>query len=443
MDALEANTSVAGSNEVGRQAWESCRRQMRQMVAENITNGVSRMRVASGEPNAEDSQRASDYESTDVICEDEAEDADDMEIRPLPVRGRGRGGVVHQEKFVFRGGRRSKCPPGEKAGKRPTEWKLQDLQKRLLEAGVERTVDGIGKKWDNLFQRYKKVQRYQNASRGKNFFNLAHALRTEEGFNFIMEERVYDEINAKSKGNKTIYPDNVADTSARGGLQMSRSPSVAGESVSGGDEGDGNDDDGGSARESGSLESVPNMVSAAVHGAASTGGGRREEGTHEEAGRKEQTTYRTPVATDDDDEPIAKRKKRLRQEDDLDAKSKQWTDRKTLWGAGLGRLIADAVHSCADYYCAIVNGDASASAPAGLIVPTNDVPRFRSEDPAQRDPTLRRVRRTENVAMRVIHGLNYNARLADPDVAARMNWLRKGPLVDETKDDGDNGDGGL
>ncbi|GBG68597.1 hypothetical protein CBR_g3141 [Chara braunii] len=256
---------------------------MRQMAAENITNGVSKMRVASGELNAEDSQRASDYESIDVICEDEAEDADDIKIRTLPVRGKERGGGVRQEKVVSRGGRGSKGPSGEKAGKHPSwsveemlklarakrdqqthlegiplnygrmrqrEWKLQDLQKHLLAVGVDRTTDDISKKWDNLFQQCKKVQWYQNISGGKNFFNLTPALRMEKGFNFRMEERVYDEIDAMSKGNKTICPDNVADTSARGGVQMPRSPSVAGESAARGDGDDGNDDDGGSARES-------------------------------------------------------------------------------------------------------------------------------------------------------------------------------------------------
>ncbi|GBG85740.1 hypothetical protein CBR_g40468 [Chara braunii] len=106
---------------------------------------------------------------------------------------------------------------------------------------VKRTTDDIGKKWDNLFQQYKNVQRYQNASRGNNFFNLTPALRTKEGFNFRMDER--------------MYLDNLADTSARGEVQMSgdtrRPSSVAVESIAGGDAGDGNDEDGGSARESG------------------------------------------------------------------------------------------------------------------------------------------------------------------------------------------------
>ncbi|GBG91031.1 hypothetical protein CBR_g51764 [Chara braunii] len=130
-------------------------------------------------------------------------------------------------------------------------------------------TNDIGKKWDNLFQHYKKVQCYETASGGKNFFNHTPALRTEEGFNCRMEERVYDEIDAMSKGNKTIYQDNVADTSARGGLQMPLSPSVAGESAAGGDGGDGNDDDGGSARESG-------------FSAGSTGGNCKSKNMHQQ-----------------------------------------------------------------------------------------------------------------------------------------------------------------
>ncbi|GBG92787.1 hypothetical protein CBR_g57137 [Chara braunii] len=58
-----------------------------------------------------------------------------------------------------------------------------------------------------------------------------------------------------SKNNKTIYPDNVADTSARGGVPPAmdghRQAAVGGESFAGGEGGDGVDEDVGSARESG------------------------------------------------------------------------------------------------------------------------------------------------------------------------------------------------
>ncbi|GBG92649.1 hypothetical protein CBR_g56614 [Chara braunii] len=254
--ARAPNASTSPPEESGRQAWESSRQQ---------TNGVSRMRVGS-DADADDTRRASGDESPDSHCEEEAEDAEDLEIRPVGMRGGRRGGCGRQQMAASRGGRGSKGPVGEKGGKHPAwsveemvklarakrdqqglahfegmphnygrmcnrEWKLHDLQKRLVEVVVKRTTDNIGKKWDNVFHQYKK------------------------GFNFRMNERVYLEIDNMSQGNKTIYPDNLADTSARGGVQMSRDtqrqPSVAGESFAEGDVGDGNDEDGGSARESG------------------------------------------------------------------------------------------------------------------------------------------------------------------------------------------------
>ncbi|GBG92200.1 hypothetical protein CBR_g54645 [Chara braunii] len=223
---------------------------MRRAIADNIRNGVSRMRVGS-DVDADDTRRTSGEESPDSHYEEEPEDAEDLEIRPVGVRGGRRGGCGRQHKAASRGGRGSKGPVGEKGGKHPPwsievmiklarakrdqqahfegmphnygrmrnmEWKLQDLQKRLVEVGVKRTTDDIGKKWDNLFHQYKKVQRYQNASGGKNFFILTPALRTKEGFDFRMDKRVYLEIDNMSQGNKTIYPSNLADTSARGGM---------------------------------------------------------------------------------------------------------------------------------------------------------------------------------------------------------------------------------
>ncbi|GBG86084.1 hypothetical protein CBR_g40987 [Chara braunii] len=243
--APAANTSSTRVEESGRQVWESYRQQMHRLSTENKTNEVPRMRVGS-DGDASDSQRASGDESPDVLWEDEAEDADELEIRPMAVRGRGRGGGRHQHKVVSHAGHESKGFVGEKGDKHPTwsvekmlkltramrdqqahfagmphnygrmrnkESKQQDLHKRLVEVGVNKTTDNIDKKWDNLFQQYKKVQRYQNTSGAKNFFNLC-ALRTEEGFDFRMNERVYLEIDNMSKANKTIYPDNLANTSS-------------------------------------------------------------------------------------------------------------------------------------------------------------------------------------------------------------------------------------
>ncbi|GBG71268.1 hypothetical protein CBR_g8689 [Chara braunii] len=178
--------------DIGRQASENCRLQMRRAATENITTGVSRLRVGS-DVDADNSRRASGDESPDSLYEDDAEDGEGLEIRPVAARGGQRGGRGRQQRGESHGGRGSKAPVGDKGGKHPAwsveemlklarakrdqqahfegmphnygrmrnrEWKLLDLQKRLAEVEVNRTTDDIGKKWDNVFQQYKKVQRY-------------------------------------------------------------------------------------------------------------------------------------------------------------------------------------------------------------------------------------------------------------------------------------------
>ncbi|GBG70506.1 hypothetical protein CBR_g6634 [Chara braunii] len=254
-------------------------------IRPSVSSPIMRLRVGS-DVDADDSRRASGDESPDSRYEEDAEDGEGLEIRPVAARGGRRGGRGRQQRGESRGGRGSRALVGDKGGKHPAwsveemlklarakrdqqahfegmphnygrmrnrEWKLLDLQKRLAEVGVDRTTDDIGKKWDNVFQQYKKVQRYQNMSGGKNFFTLTPATRADEGFNFRMDERVFNEIDNMSKNNKTIYPDNVADTSARGGVPPAmdgyRQAAVGGESSAGGEGGDGVDEDVGSAWE--------------------------------------------------------------------------------------------------------------------------------------------------------------------------------------------------
>ncbi|GBG58718.1 hypothetical protein CBR_g119 [Chara braunii] len=258
------------SEDIGRQAWENCHLQMRRAAAENITTGVSRLRVGT-DVDADDGRRASGDESPDSRYEDDAEDGEGLEIRPVAARGGRRGGRGRQQRGESRGGRGSKAPVGDKGGKHPS-WSVEEMlklarAKRDQQAHFEgiphnygrmrdrEATDDIGKKWDNVFQQYKKVQRYQSMSGGKNFFTLTPATRADEGFNFQMDERVFNEIDNMSKNNKTIYPDNVADTSARGGVPPAmdghRQAVVGGESSAGGEGGDGVDEDVGSVRESG------------------------------------------------------------------------------------------------------------------------------------------------------------------------------------------------
>ncbi|GBG59142.1 hypothetical protein CBR_g32159 [Chara braunii] len=270
---------------------ESCRQQMRGPTTENITNEVSRMCVGS-DANADDTRRATGDESLDFHCVDEADDAEELEIRPLGVRGRGRGGCGHQQNRGSCGGRISKVPAGDKGGKHPT-WNVEEMLK------LART------KWD----------------RQARFDGMPHNYgRMRKG------EKMSQPLRSLRRGRRRLDLGETAEE-------------------------------------------------------------RREEGWHNE-----------------DDESSRMRKKKVRQGEELEAKSKLWTDGKTFRGSGPGRLIADAVHDCADYYCAIVNGDVGASSPRGLIMPPRDVPRLRIQDLVQRDATLGRARRTENVAMLVIHG---------------------------------------
>ncbi|GBG87403.1 hypothetical protein CBR_g45460 [Chara braunii] len=156
---------------------------------------------------------------------------------------------------------------------------------------------------------------------------------------------------------------------------------------------------GGSSRE---VISLSHVGSGDVYGPSTAAGERREEQGPGEAGRKDERRDGTPRPNDEDDESLRMRKKKMRQEEE--AKSKLRTDGNTFRRCGVGRLIAGAMHDCIDYYCAIVNGDAGATAPRGLIMPPPDVPSLRIQDPSQQDAALGRARRTKNVAMRIIHG---------------------------------------
>ncbi|GBG59253.1 hypothetical protein CBR_g32269 [Chara braunii] len=76
----------------------------------------------------------------------------------------------------------------------------------------------------------------------------------------------------------------------------------------------------------------------------------------------------------------------------------------TTEGQGQEKPLREAVVNCADYFIALANGDAGAEPPPMLIMRLNDVPRFKIDDPAQREPALYRARNTQNVVLRTIHG---------------------------------------
>ncbi|GBG87443.1 hypothetical protein CBR_g45501 [Chara braunii] len=73
--------------------------------------------------------------------------------------------------------------------------------------------------------------RFQHLSDRKDYFKLASSARRSEGFNFVMDQSVYDEMEAMTKGNHTIHPKNLEDTGAPRGVQMLAGAGAGGESM--------------------------------------------------------------------------------------------------------------------------------------------------------------------------------------------------------------------
>ncbi|GBG66501.1 hypothetical protein CBR_g63084 [Chara braunii] len=240
----------------------TCRAPVRPRPAvENITRGVSNMRAHSdgGEDDGGFGDDADEGVREDVEAGD---DDDDVPIRPLGKtggrgKGRGRGGV--RGRSVARGSRGGvsddagksstywsaedqmllvRCKPEQDMhlaglshnyGRMKTkEWKWDNMSKWMANAGRPKDADDCMKKWDNLFQNYKKIQRFQNASGRADFFRLTNEERKEYNFKFRMDRALYNEIHAGMVGNHTIFPLNVADTGSPEGVQLPRRGAVAG-----------------------------------------------------------------------------------------------------------------------------------------------------------------------------------------------------------------------
>ncbi|GBG72201.1 hypothetical protein CBR_g11133 [Chara braunii] len=461
--APAANTTTTPLKEIGRHVWESCRQQMRGPTAENITNGVSTMRVVS-DANANDTRRATGDESSNFHCEDEANDAKELEIRPLGARGRGRGGCGHagghatsaiaEESVVGGEGNGndedggSAWESGFSAGSTGGTCKRKNMRQHTFDTIAEvmekhgalmaNTVDGASKRQCDILERDIDTQKWHYEASGEAnrmmcsaLMEITKAIRDRDADTWIWEgRRKQGAFSSTSRlGVPGIGHGGGSGSMRSQGIVISESaPQTRVASITTivfivecADKGpvyapqarhvepSNTNTVGGSSR-----EVVPlSHVGSGVARPSTAAGERREERGPGEAGRKDERRDGTPRPDDKDDESLRMRKKKTRHEEELEATSKLWTDGKTFWhfwGSGPGRLIEDAVHDCADYYCAIVNDDAGATALRGLIMPPPiimpppDVQRLRIQDPAQRDAALGRARRTENVAMRVIHG---------------------------------------
>ncbi|GBG79870.1 hypothetical protein CBR_g30136 [Chara braunii] len=196
-------------------------------TVENITRGVSNMRAHND--GGDDDAGGSDDPDKGFRGDGEAgDDNDDIHIRPLGKRtGRGKGlsrGAV-RGRSVGRGGRGG--------------WKWDDIAKQMANAGRPKDADDCMKKWDNLFQNYKKIQRFQNACGEADSFRLSKEERKEHNFKFRMDKVLYNKIHGGVQRNHTIFPPNVANTSSPDGVQLPRQGAAGGKSVSSEAGGDG------------------------------------------------------------------------------------------------------------------------------------------------------------------------------------------------------------
>ncbi|GBG91750.1 hypothetical protein CBR_g53602 [Chara braunii] len=133
---------------------------------------------------------------------------------------------------------------------RTKEWKWVHIAKRMANGGSPKDADDCMKKWDNLFQNYKKIQRFQNASGRPDFFKLSNDERKEHNLKFRMERVLYNEIHSGMLGNHTIFPPNIADTGSLDRVQLPRRGAGGGESVESEGGGDGCPEERSSARNS-------------------------------------------------------------------------------------------------------------------------------------------------------------------------------------------------
>ncbi|GBG64512.1 hypothetical protein CBR_g45208 [Chara braunii] len=225
-------------------------------IVESITRGVSNMRAHS---DGSDNDGGGGDNAGEGLREDveAGDDDDDIPIRPLGKtggRGKGRSIGAVRDRSVKRCKREQEMHlvgRGHNYGRmRTKEWKRDDIAKRMANAERPKDADDCMKKWDNLFQDYKKIQRFQNASGQANFFRLSNEERKEHNFKFRMERVLYNEIHTGMLGNHTIFPPNVADTGSPDGLQLPRRGAIGGESVGSEARGDGCPQERSSARDS-------------------------------------------------------------------------------------------------------------------------------------------------------------------------------------------------
>ncbi|GBG65485.1 hypothetical protein CBR_g51080 [Chara braunii] len=278
----DGSASGAQVERHGRQSWADARQALRQAGVDTITRGVQELHVDEGG----DAAAEEPFNCDDVDDEEDCNSDELPDVRPLGRKARGGGASAKKGSTPSnqRNKRRDDDTGGSDGegghnfwsvgdtvalvrakrdqdlyfasmghnfgGMKTREWRWEDVRQRLVKLGVQRKVVDCGKKWDNLMQQFKKVHKYQNLSGGKDYFKLASSARRSEGFSFVMDRSVFNEMEAMTKGDHTIHPKNLADTGAPGGVQMPAGAGAVGDDI--GSEGGGEpvDEDQGSTKDS-------------------------------------------------------------------------------------------------------------------------------------------------------------------------------------------------
>ncbi|GBG65279.1 hypothetical protein CBR_g50321 [Chara braunii] len=242
------------------QLWAECGQALRQAGTETITRGLQPLHVDEGDNAAVQEPLDCDDADGDEDC-----NFDDLpEIRPLASKVRNSGASA--KKGPTPRNRRNKKMDDNTGGSdgeggwnfwsvgdtialvrvkrdqdvyivglghslahmKTREWKWEDVRARLEIMGVTRKAIDCVKKWDNLMQQFKKVHKFQNLSGRKDYFKLASSARRSEGFSFVMDPSVYDDMEAMTKRDHTIHPKNLADTGKTGGVRCRQAQGLEG-----------------------------------------------------------------------------------------------------------------------------------------------------------------------------------------------------------------------
>ncbi|GBG66181.1 hypothetical protein CBR_g57063 [Chara braunii] len=451
IDGRGDDDECSATEVVGRKVWDNHRRQSRQASTSSITRGVAKINVGANDIFGDcDGAGGEDCAADDGGNDNDEDDDGEMEIRPV---GRKRGGSRATNKFTEpRAGQRGKkgvedtsagegakrrdfwivehmialirakrdqdlhlAGQGHNSGRMKTKtWKWDDVEKRLVQMGVtSRKVVDYRKKWDNLYQQFKTADEAVMVDAQ----GTAGAMQLGFGRDGVSREQqsaLQTERRCRCCWGVAKDPEGSRARQLPAGVVIMEAcvprqlPAVVGQGQprqplplqQAGTSGGGKT----LSVQKGEATTIDSGTAAADHTTRSGLAEGAEEGRIDDVHRDDGRRDGKREGDDKDDRPLVTRLKGAAKEDDLEERSKLWVDCDAFWGQGQGKPFREAVGDCADYFVAIATGDGGAEPPSMLIMPSNDVPCFKIEDPAQREPALRRARNMEKLVLRTIHG---------------------------------------